>query len=121
MGMHGFSTRQVILDNVHVPVENVLGEVGKGHKIAFNVLNVGRFKLGAFCVGQEKYALSEGARYANERQQFNVPISSFGAIREKRTFSRGYRDFSLPFLLPVASCHMFSSGALITFGGRRWG
>lgn len=83
MGMHGSSTRQVILDNVRVPMENVLGEVGKGHKIAFNVLNVGRFKLGALCVGQEKYALSEGARYANERKQFNVPISSFGAIREK--------------------------------------
>ena len=83
MGMHGSSTRQVILDNVRVPVENVLGEVGKGHKIAFNVLNVGRLKLGAFCVGQQKYALSEGARYANERRQFNVPISSFGAIREK--------------------------------------
>ena len=81
--MHGSSTRQVILDNVRVPVENVLGEVGKGHKIAFNVLNVGRLKLGAFCVGQQKYALSEGARYANERRQFNVPISSFGAIREK--------------------------------------
>ena len=83
MGMHGSSTRQVILNNVKVPVENVLGEVGKGHKIAFNVLNVGRFKLGALCVGQMKYALSEGARYANERQQFQVPISSFGAIRQK--------------------------------------
>ena len=83
MGMHGSSTRQVILDNVRVPVENVLGEVGKGHKIAFNVLNVGRLKLGAFCVGQQKYALAEGARYANERRQFNAPISSFGAIREK--------------------------------------
>ncbi len=83
MGMHGSSTRQVILDNVRVPVKNVLGEVGKGHKIAFNVLNVGRFKLGALCVGQEKYALAEGARYANERKQFNVQISSFGAIREK--------------------------------------
>lgn len=81
--MHGSSTRQVILDNVKVPVQNVLGEVGKGHKIAFNVLNVGRFKLGALCVGQQKYALSEGARYANERKQFNVPIGSFGAIREK--------------------------------------
>ncbi len=83
MGMHGSSTRQVILDNVKVPIQNVLGEVGKGHKIAFNVLNVGRFKLGALCVGQQKYALSEGARYANERKQFAVPISSFGAIREK--------------------------------------
>ena len=83
MGMHGSSTRQVILDNVRVPIANVLGEVGKGHKIAFNVLNVGRFKLGAFCVGQQKYALAEGARYANERRQFDVAISSFGAIREK--------------------------------------
>ncbi|MFT5699238.1 MAG: alkylation response protein AidB-like acyl-CoA dehydrogenase [Desulforhopalus sp.] len=83
MGLHGSSTRQVILENVKVPVENVLGDVGKGHKIAFNVLNVGRFKLGALCVGQQKYALSEAARYANERNQFNVPISSFGAIREK--------------------------------------
>ncbi len=83
MGLHGSSTRQVILENVRVPVENVLGAIGKGHKIAFNVLNVGRFKLGALCVGQEKYALAEGARYANERHQFTVPISSFGAIREK--------------------------------------
>lgn len=83
MGMHGSSTRQVILDNVKVPVKNVLGEIGKGHKIAFNVLNIGRFKLGAMCVGQQKYALSEGAHYANERKQFNVPIGSFGAIREK--------------------------------------
>lgn len=83
MGMHGSSTRQVIFNNAKVPVENLLGEVGKGHKIAFNVLNIGRFKLGALCAGQQKYALSEGARYANERKQFNVPISSFGAIREK--------------------------------------
>ncbi len=83
MGMHGSSTRQVILDGVRVPKENVLGEVGKGHKIAFNVLNIGRFKLGALCVGQEKYALSEGIRYANERRQFGVPIATFGAIREK--------------------------------------
>lgn len=83
MGLHGSSTCQVILENVKIPVENVLGDVGKGHKIAFNVLNVGRFKLGALCVGQEKYALAEAARYANERNQFNAPISSFGAIREK--------------------------------------
>jgi len=60
MGMHGSSTRQVILDNVRVPVENVLGEVGKGHKIAFNVLNVGRFKLGAFCVGQQNMPWPKG-------------------------------------------------------------
>ncbi len=83
MGLHGSSTRQVIMNNLKVPVENLLGEVGKGHKIAFNVLNVGRFKLGAICVGQKKYALAEGARYTNERKQFNVPVSSFGAVREK--------------------------------------
>lgn len=83
MGMHGSSTRQVILNNTKVPAENLLGEVGKGHKIAFNVLNVGRFKLGAFCAGQKKFALAEGARYANERKQFNTAISSFGAVREK--------------------------------------
>jgi alkylation response protein AidB-like acyl-CoA dehydrogenase len=83
MGLHGSSTRQVIMNNLKVPVGNLLGEVGKGHKIAFNVLNVGRFKLGAVCVGQKKYALSEGARYTNERKQFNVSVSSFGAVREK--------------------------------------
>ncbi|EKD36738.1 MAG: acyl-CoA dehydrogenase protein, partial [uncultured bacterium] len=83
MGLHGSSTRQVVLDNVRVPVKNVLGEIGKGHKIAFNVLNVGRFKLGALCVGQKKFALAEAARYAYERKQFGVRIGSFGAIREK--------------------------------------
>ena len=83
MGMKGTSTRQVILNDVKVPVENLLGEVGKGHKIAFNVLNVGRLKLGPICTGQIKYALSEGARYANARKQFNLPISSFGAIKQK--------------------------------------
>ncbi len=83
MGMHGSSTRQVILSDVKVPVENLLGEVGRGHKIAFNVLNVGRFKLGAMCVGQMKYALAEGASYSNDRKQFNVPVGSFGAVREK--------------------------------------
>jgi alkylation response protein AidB-like acyl-CoA dehydrogenase len=83
LGLHGSSTCQVIMNDVKVPVENLLGEVGKGHKIAFNVLNVGRFKLGAVCVGQKKYAISEAARYANDRKQFNLPISSFGAIREK--------------------------------------
>jgi len=83
MGMKGSSTCQVIMNNVKVPVENLLGEAGKGHKIAFNVLNIGRIKLGALCVGELKYALEEGARYANERKQFNTPISKFGAIREK--------------------------------------
>ncbi|MGE4580489.1 MAG: acyl-CoA dehydrogenase family protein [Desulfuromonadales bacterium] len=83
LGIKGSSTTQIILDNCKVPVENVLGEVGKGHKIAFNVLNVGRFKLGAGVTGAAKMALAEGIRYANERKQFGKPIASFGAIQEK--------------------------------------
>ncbi len=83
LGIKGSSTTQIILDNCKVPVENLLGEIGKGHKIAFNVLNVGRFKLGAGVAGASKMALVEGIKYANERKQFNTQISKFGAIKEK--------------------------------------
>jgi butyryl-CoA dehydrogenase len=83
LGIKGSSTTSVILEGAKVPVENVLGEIGKGHKIAFNVLNVGRFKLGATVNGAARAALAEGAAYANQRKQFGTPISSFGAIREK--------------------------------------
>jgi alkylation response protein AidB-like acyl-CoA dehydrogenase len=83
LGIKGSSTTQVILQNAKVPVENVLGEIGKGHKIAFNVLNVGRFKLGAAVTGAAKGALATALRYANERKQFGREISSFGAIKEK--------------------------------------
>ncbi|BDG01504.1 acyl-CoA dehydrogenase family protein [Anaeromyxobacter oryzae] len=83
LGIKGSSTTSVILEGAKVPVENVLGEIGKGHKIAFNVLNVGRFKLGANVNGAARAALAEAAAYANQRKQFGVPISSFGAIREK--------------------------------------
>jgi alkylation response protein AidB-like acyl-CoA dehydrogenase len=83
LGIKGSSTTQIILDNCKVPVENVLGEIGKGHKIAFNVLNIGRFKLGAGVTGASKMALVEGIKYANERTQFGKQISSFGAIAEK--------------------------------------
>src|SRR3972149_1950397 len=83
LGIKGSSTTQVILEDVKVPAENVLGEIGKGHKIAFNVLNVGRFKLGAVVTGAAKAALVEGVKYANLRKQFGVPIGMFGAIREK--------------------------------------
>ena len=65
------------------PVENLLGEVGKGHKIAFNILNIGRFKLGAMCIGGMKLMTHEAIKYANEREQFGKPISSFGAIKAK--------------------------------------
>jgi butyryl-CoA dehydrogenase len=83
LGIQGSSTTSVIFEGARVPVENVLGEIGKGHKIAFNVLNVGRFKLGAAVLGASKHALATGAAYANQRKQFGVPISSFGAIQEK--------------------------------------
>jgi butyryl-CoA dehydrogenase len=83
LGIRGSSTTQVVLEDARVPVENVLGEIGKGHKIAFNVLNVGRLKLGACVVGGGKYALAEGVKYANLRKQFGVTIGTFGAIREK--------------------------------------
>lgn len=83
MGIKASSTRQVILEDVKVPVENVLGEIGKGHKIAFNVLNVGRYKLGAGAIGGSKRALELSAHYARERVQFGRPIAHFGLIQEK--------------------------------------
>jgi len=83
MGIKGSSTTALVLSDVRTPVENLLGEVGKGHKIAFNVLNIGRFKLGAMCVGGMKLMVHESVRYANERRQFGKSISSFGAIKAK--------------------------------------
>lgn len=83
MGLHGSSTTPVILLDVCVPAENVLGEIGKGHKVAFNVLNFGRFKLGAMCSGAARVAIAEAAKYAASRKQFNAPIASFGAIKHK--------------------------------------
>jgi alkylation response protein AidB-like acyl-CoA dehydrogenase len=83
MGIKGSSTRQVFFADVKVPVENVLGEIGKGHYIAFNILNLGRLKLAAATLGGAKRAIDYSVRYANERRQFKVPIASFGAIKHK--------------------------------------
>nr|MBA3255383.1 acyl-CoA dehydrogenase family protein [Pyrinomonadaceae bacterium] len=83
MGIKGSSTTALVLSDAKTPVENLLGEVGKGHKIAFNVLNIGRFKLGAMCIGGMKLMVQESIRYANERHQFGKSISSFGAIKAK--------------------------------------
>jgi alkylation response protein AidB-like acyl-CoA dehydrogenase len=83
MGLHGSSTTPVILQDVRVPADNLLGEVGKGHKVAFNVLNYGRFKLGASTAGGARGAIGESARYAASRRQFGRPIASFGAIKHK--------------------------------------
>ncbi|MDE5416234.1 acyl-CoA dehydrogenase family protein [Alkalihalobacterium chitinilyticum] len=83
MGIKGSSTRTLILEDVHVPVENLLGEVGKGHVIAFNILNVGRYKLGVGTIGGCKKTLELAAKYANERKQFKQPIAKFTLIQEK--------------------------------------
>ena len=83
MGIKGSSTCILGMENVPVPVENLLGERGKGHRIALNILNIGRLKLGAGCVGAAKSALDEAVRYALERRQFGHPIGEFGAIQEK--------------------------------------
>ena len=83
MGIKGSSTVQLILDNVKVPVENLLGEQAKGHRIAFNILNVGRFKLGVGCVGGAKLAFDDTIKYCKGRQQFGRPIISFGMMKSK--------------------------------------
>lgn len=83
MGIRGSSTTPLVLDNVQVPVENVLGEIGKGHQIAFNILNMGRLKLGAGCVGGSIYLIAEALKWAKEREAFGHKIADFGLIKEK--------------------------------------
>jgi butyryl-CoA dehydrogenase len=83
MGIRGSSTAPLILNDCQVPVENVLGDIGKGHIIAFNILNVGRFKLGASCVGGARTSLVSAIAYAKERKAFTKSIADFGLIREK--------------------------------------
>jgi alkylation response protein AidB-like acyl-CoA dehydrogenase len=83
MGLHGSSTTPLILQDVIVPASALLGEIGRGHKVALNTLNYGRFKLAAMCSGGAKMIVGEAAAYAATRRQFNEPIASFGAIRHK--------------------------------------
>jgi butyryl-CoA dehydrogenase len=83
MGIRGSSTCPLILNDCQVPVENLLGEIGKGHVIAFNILNVGRFKLGAMCVGGGRISLENAIGYARQRKAFNKVIADFGLVREK--------------------------------------
>ncbi|MCJ8009398.1 acyl-CoA dehydrogenase family protein [Lederbergia wuyishanensis] len=83
MGIKSSSTRTLILEDAQVPVENLLGEVGKGHRIAFNILNIGRYKLGVGAVGGSKRALEITIQYANQRKQFKTPISQFNLTKEK--------------------------------------
>jgi butyryl-CoA dehydrogenase len=83
LGIRGSSTCPLILNDCQVPVENVLGEIGKGHIIAFNILNIGRFKLGAGCVGGARSSLQSALSYAKQRKAFGKTLSEFGLIREK--------------------------------------
>jgi alkylation response protein AidB-like acyl-CoA dehydrogenase len=83
MGLLGSSTRTLILDNAQVPIDNVLGEIGKGHHVAFNILNMGRAKLAAGALGGSKTALNDAIQYAKQRVAFGKPIASFGAIKHK--------------------------------------
>src|SRR5246500_3755020 len=83
MGIRGSSTCPIILNDCKVPIDNLLGEIGKGHVIAFNILNVGRFKLGAMCVGGARVTLENAVAYAKQRKAFGKVIADFGLIREK--------------------------------------
>jgi len=83
MGIRGSSTCPIILNDCKVPVENLLGEIGKGHVIAFNILNVGRFKLGAMCVGGARVSIENAISYAKQRKAFKKTIADFGLVREK--------------------------------------
>src|SRR5258706_14520278 len=83
MGIKGSSTTALYFDNVPVPVENVLGEIGRGHIIAFNILNIGRLKLGPFAIGGSKEVLRGSLKYAKERKAFGKTIARFGMIQYK--------------------------------------
>jgi len=83
MGIKGSSTVQLYFQDAKVPVENLLGEIGKGHKIAFNILNIGRLKLAAAALGGSKRAITDSVQYASTREQFKQPIANFGAIKHK--------------------------------------
>ncbi len=102
MGIKGSSTRQVFFADCNVPVENVLGDIGKGHLIAFNILNIGRAKLAGAALGGAKRAIGLSVSYANERQQFKLPISKFGAIKHKLA-EQAIKTFTLESALYRAS------------------
>src|SRR5438132_3981987 len=83
MGLKGSSTRTLVLENAMIPIDNLIGEIGKGHHVAFNILNIGRAKLGAGAVGGAKTALNDAILYSKQRIAFGKPIASFGAIKQK--------------------------------------
>lgn len=83
MGIRGSSTRQLLLDNARVPAENIVGEIGKGHLVAFNILNIGRFKLAAAAIGAAKHVITEAVKYADQRKQFGKKLHEFPLIKHK--------------------------------------
>jgi len=116
MGIKGSSTRQVFFSDCKVPVENVLGEIGKGHLIAFNILNIGRAKLAAAALGGGKQVINQSVQYANTRMQFKLPIAKFGAIRHKlaeqaiRTFAVESAIYRVSDLIEAKETELEQSG-----------
>jgi alkylation response protein AidB-like acyl-CoA dehydrogenase len=90
LGLEGSSTTALVLDDVRVPVENVLGTIGEGHRVAFNTLNLGRVKLGARNVASARLTMRQAVRYARERRQFGQAIAEFGLIKQKLAGSRAW-------------------------------
>ena len=116
MGIKGSSTRQVFFSDCKVPVENVLGEIGKGHLIAFNILNIGRAKLAAAALGGGKQVINQSVEYANTRTQFKLPIAKFGAIKHKlaeqaiRTFAVESAIYRVSDLIEAKEIELEQSG-----------
>jgi len=119
MGLHGSSTTTILLQDVPVPAGNVLGEIGRGHKVALNTLNYGRFSLGAMCAGGSRSAIGDAARYAASRKQFGQPIASFGAIKHKlgemtaRTYAAESLAYRTAGLIDAAIAQSAHDGASI--------
>ena len=123
LGLHGSSTTPILLQDAKVPGENLLGEAGKGYKVAFNVLNYGRLKLAAMCSGGSKAVIGEASRYANQRKQFGQPIANFGAIKHKigEMVARAYAVESMLYrtaglidgMLNAAGEHALEGGPLL--------
>jgi alkylation response protein AidB-like acyl-CoA dehydrogenase len=119
MGLHGSSTTPIILQDAKVPAGNVLGEIGKGHKVALNTLNYGRFSLGAMCAGGSRSAIGDAAKYAAQRKQFGQPIGSFGAIKHKlgemiaRTYAMESLTYRTAGLIDAALAESSRDGASV--------
>ena len=119
MGLHGSSTTPLILQDARVPAGHVLGAIGRGHKVALNTLNYGRFSLGAMCAGGAKTAIGDAARYAAGRKQFGQPVASFGAIKHKlgemtaRAYAAECLSYRTAGLIDAALDNSSSDGAVI--------